>query len=102
MDEIKNDLEEVTKDRCMCEEDILNDILMSEKNISNNYSIAINEMSNKFLYKKILSIFTDTKDMARDIYNLMFSKGWYTITPETEDKISTSLDKYKGKKKELS
>ena len=34
-----------------------------------------------------MSIFDDTKDMARDIYNLMFTKGWYTITPEEDTKI---------------
>ena len=42
---------------------------------------------NKFLYKEVISIFEDTKDMARDIYNLMFTKGWYTITPEEDTKI---------------
>ena len=102
MEEIKNKCEQTPKDECMSEEDILNDILLSEKSISNSYSVAINEMSNKYLYKKVMDIFEDTKDIARDIFNLMFSKGWYTLTPEEENKITKSYNKYSDKLKELS
>ena len=59
-------------------------------------------MSNKYLYKKVMSIFEDTKDMARDIYNLMFSKGWYSITQEDEKNIEKSYTKYSKKLSELS
>lgn len=99
---IKNECEKITKNECLNEEDILNDIMLSEKNISNSYSIAINEMSNKYLYKKIIDIFEDTKDMARDIYNLMFSKGWYSITQEDEKNIDKAYTKYSDKLSELS
>ena len=102
MKQIKNEETKIQKDECLNDEDILNDILLSEKNISNSYSVAINEMSNKYLYKKIMSIFEDTKDMARDIYNLMFTKGWYTITPEEDTKIEKSYTKYSNKMNELS
>ena len=102
MAKIENKKKEVSKGKEMNDKDILNDILLSEKNISNSYSVAINEMSNKYLYKKIMSIFDDTKDMARDIYNLMFTKGWYTITPEEDTKIEKSYTKYSNKMNELS
>jgi spore coat protein CotF len=102
MKEIKNEKEEINKDECMNDEDLLNDIMLCEKNISNSYSVAINEMSNKYLYKKIMNIFEDTKDLARDIFNLMFSKGWYILTPEEENKITKSYTKYSDKLKELS
>lgn len=102
MKEIKNEKQDVIKDECLNDEDILNDIMLCEKNISNSYSVAINEMSNKYLYKKIMDIFEDTKDMAREIFNLMFSKGWYTLMPEDENKISKSYTKYSDKLKELS
>lgn len=102
MKEIKNDKQEISKDECLNDEDLLNDIMLCEKNISNSYSVAINEMSNKYLYKKVMDIFEDTKDIARDIFNLMFSKGWYTLTPEEENKITKSYTKYSDKLKELS
>lgn len=88
-------------ENCMNEEDLLNDILLCEKNISNCYSVAINEMSNKVLYKKITDIFVDTKNIARDIYNYMYSMGWYDVTSETEKKIEDSYNKYKNKYDEL-
>ena len=65
----------------LTEEDILNDVMLCEKNISNNYSIAINEMSNSKLYKKVMSIFEDTKELARDIFNLMYSYSYNCILP---------------------
>lgn len=102
MKEIKNELQEQIKDTCMCDEDILNDVMLCEKNISNSYSVAINEMSNKYLYKEIMKIFDDTKNIARDIFNLMFSKGWYTLTPEEDAKIEKSYKKYSQKLEELS
>ncbi|MDD6272248.1 MAG: spore coat protein [Bacilli bacterium] len=85
----------------LTEEDILNDVLLSEKNISNCYSIAINEMSNAKLYKKIMSIFEDTKDISRDMFNLMYQNGWYQLESEDETKIETSFDKYNKKYEEL-
>lgn len=101
MKEIKCEKEELEKTCCMNDEDILNDIMMCEKNISNNYSVALNEMSNKTLYKEILKLFEDTKDIAREIFNLMFSKGWYTLTPEDDKKIEKSYQKYTEKLNEL-
>ena len=71
--------------------------MLSEKNISNNYSVAINEMSNKILYKKVMDIFEDTKDIARDIFNYMYSMEWYTLTSEEETKIEDSYNQYKSK-----
>lgn len=102
MKEIKNEKQEISKDECLNDEDLLNDIMLCEKNISNSYSVAINEMSNKYLYKKVIDIFEDTKDIARDIYNLMFSKGWYSITQEDEKNIEKSYTKYSNKLSELS
>ena len=49
-----------------------------------------------------MSIFEDTKDMARDIFNLMFEKGWYTIPVEEDKKIEKSYTKYNNKFSELS
>ena len=85
----------------LVEEDVLNILLLFEKNLSNNYSVAINEMSNKILYKKIMDIFEDTKDMAREIYNIMYAKGYYNLTSETETKIEKSFTKYSKKLEDL-
>ena len=86
---------------CLTEEDILNYILLSEKTISNNYSVALSEMSNDKLYKKVMNIFMDTKDIAREIYIFMYNNGMYDICSEDDTKINESCMKYEDKKSEL-
>ena len=44
-------------------------------------------MSNKVLYKKIFKIFKETKALARELYDLAFVKGWYTLETADETKI---------------
>lgn len=102
MEEIKNEKESVIKSKCMSEEDILNDILMSEKNISNNYGVALNEMSNKQLFKIVFELLSESKNITRDIYNLAFEKGWYTVKTESESEITKAENKFRSKLKELS
>lgn len=102
MEEIKNEKKPTVKSKSMSEEDILNDILMCEKNISNNYSIAVDEMSNKQLYKIVLEILNDSKNVARELYNLAFEKGWYSIKTESDTEIDKAHNEYKSKSKELS
>ncbi len=52
MAKVQNQKSQVVSSKEMNEMDYLNDVLQCEKNISNNYSIAIDEMSNKVLFKK--------------------------------------------------
>ena len=42
--------------------------------MSNNYSIALNEMSNDYLYKDLLTIFEETQNTQRRLFNLLFKK----------------------------
>ena len=88
-----------TKD--MNDKDILNDILFCLKNVSNNYSVAIDEMSNKYLYKEIYKIFNETKQKAREAYELAFSNGWYTLEKAESQKINDAVTKMTKQKKEL-
>lgn len=102
MEEIKNEKENVAKSKCMSVEDIINDILMCEKNISVNYGISANEMSNKQLYKLVLEMLTESKNMARQLYNFAFEKGYYTVKTESETELDKTYKEYKQKLKELS
>lgn len=102
MEEIKNECDNVKKGRCMCEEDIINDLLMCEKNISDNYALACNEMSNKHLYKILIGILNDSKNIARDLYNFAFEKGWYSVNTASESEINKAYKEYQKKSEELS
>lgn len=92
---------EVSSTKEMNDKDVLNDVLLTLKNVSNNYSIAIDEMSNKYLYKEVFKIFNDTKNKAREAYELAFNNGWYSLEEAEEQKINQALTKMNKSKKEL-
>ena len=85
----------------MNDKDYLNSILELEKNMSNNYSIALNEASNDDLYEDYFAFFEDTKDMARDIYNLMFKNGWYTLEKAEDTKIQEKINCFQTEMNDL-
>ena len=75
----------------MNDKDYLTTVLELEKNLSNNYSWALNEASNDYLYEDYFGMFEDTKDMSREIFNLLFQKGWYSLEKAEEDKIDEKI-----------
>ncbi|MBQ3142305.1 MAG: spore coat protein [Bacilli bacterium] len=101
MKKIKNEKTEVTKNKKINDEDILNEILMNEKNMSNNYSIALDEMSNNNLFKEVMKLFNSSKNLAREAYNLAFKNGWYILTTADEKEITSAYDKNSKRLKEL-
>lgn len=100
-DKVSAPMTEVPTNKEMNDKDILNDILLTLKDVSNNYSLAIDEMSNKELYKEIYEIFNETKAAARAAFELAFSKGWYTLELAQTSKIKEASQKFKKAKKEL-
>ncbi len=101
MKKVENKKTPTSKLKSMNDSDILNDILSSEKSMSNNYSYAIDEMSNKTLFKKVLDIFKDTKNAARVVFELSFRKGWYSLEKAEKNKITQAYDKANKQVKEL-
>ena len=101
MKKVENKKTPTSKVKSMNDEDILNDILSNEKSMSNNYGYAIDEMSNKVLFKKIMDIFKDTKNAARNAFELSFEKGWYTLEKAEKNKIKQAYDKANKQVKEL-
>lgn len=90
--EIKNSQKEVPSGIKMNDRDYLNSILEIEKNMSNNYSIALNEASNDYLYEDYFSMLEDSKDMARELYNLMFKNGWYSLEEIDNTKLDNKIN----------
>ena len=99
--EIKNPQVEVSTGINMNDRDYLTSVLELEKNMSNNYSIALNEASNDFLYEDFFVFLEDTKDAARELYNLMFQNGWYSIEVAQEQKINEKINSFNQKLVEL-
>ena len=90
--EIKNSQKEVPSGIKMNDRDYLNSILELEKNMSNNYSIALNEASNDYLYEDYFSMLEDSKDMSRELYNLMFKNGWYSLEEIDNTKLDNKIN----------
>lgn len=98
---IENPKVEVPETIEMNDRDYINDILETEKNMSDNLSIALNEASNNTLYEEIFSIFTETKNCQRELYNMMFKKGWYSLEKSEENKITQKCNELSQKLNQL-
>lgn len=88
---ISNTKVEVPTTNKMNDKDCLGAILEVEKSIVKNYSVCLTEASNEDLYSDYRDMFDDASDMQRQIYNMMFKKGWYSIETAEETKIDEKL-----------
>lgn len=93
---IQNPETPIQKTPQMNDRDFINDILQTEKYLTGAYSIALNEASHDALYQDILAICTETQNAQRDLYNLMFKKGWYTIEAAEAQKLQQSYQQFQG------
>ncbi|WP_019243833.1 MULTISPECIES: spore coat protein [Bacillus] len=85
----------------MNDRDFINDLLATEKHITNSYSTAMHEASHKGLYNDIFTAFTESSHLQRDIYDLMFKKGWYGIQQADAQGISQSYQQFNGYKSQF-
>ena len=89
---VQNPKTEVPANSDMNDRDFLNDILESEKNMSVNYTYALNEASNEELFKRIYDMFIHIKETQRNLFELSFKKGWYTLEKTEENKINEEIN----------
>ena len=89
---VQNPKTEVPANSNMNDRDFLNDILESEKNMSVNYTYALNEASNEELFKRIYDMFIHIKETQRNLFELSFKKGWYTLEKAEENKINEEIN----------
>lgn len=69
--------------------------------MSVDLSIALNEASNKKIYNDFFTIFKDVKEAQRDLYNLMFKKGWYSLEKAETEKVNEKLTEINKKMSEI-
>ncbi|MCI9433913.1 MAG: spore coat protein [Bacilli bacterium] len=98
---IENPKVEVPETIEMNDRDYINDILETEKNMSDNLSIALNEASNNTLYEEILMHFIEIKNSQRELYNMMFKKGWYSLEKAEENKVTQKCNELSQKLNQL-
>lgn len=93
---IQNPKTETPNTPQMNERDFLNDVLATEKYMTTSYSIALHEASHQSLFDDLLTIYTETEKAQRDIYNLMFKKGWYHVDAENPQNLQQSYQQFQG------
>ena len=70
------------------DKDYINSLLSCLKEMSKNYFMAMNEASNESLYEKYKEVFFVLTSLQREVYELMFRKGWYSLENVDTQKIS--------------
>ncbi|GER70533.1 hypothetical protein BpJC7_18360 [Weizmannia acidilactici] len=80
----------------MNDRDLANDLLSMEKYMTASYNTAMNEASHEALYRDLLSIFTETQNQQRKLYELMFKRGWYSLEAAEQQKLQQSYQQHQG------
>ena len=70
------------------DKDYLNSVLSSLKEMEKNYATVLTEASNEYLFGKYENMFNDIKNLQRDVYELAFKNGWYTLEKAEDNKIT--------------
>lgn len=93
---IQNPKTQVPESSQMSDRDFINDILTTEKHMTGSYSTALNEASHESLYKDLNQIFNETQDCQRQLFNVMFKKGWYSFDAADQQQLNQSYQQFSG------
>ena len=81
--------------------DILNDALSTEKYLCHSYETAMHEASHDALYQLIFTQLRNVSKQQRSFYELLFTHGWYTVTPADSQEIQQVVQQFQGYKQQL-
>ncbi len=81
--------------------DILNDILSSTKELYKLYSTFSTEVSNEDTLFTIEEAECEIRNIQRDTFNLLYSKGWYQVQSDTNKNVSATYNQFLKSKKDL-
>ena len=70
------------------DKDYITCLLTTLKEMEKNYVTAMTEASNEHLYQSYTSVFTKITNLQREVYELMFRKGWYSLELAEQQKIT--------------
>lgn len=80
----------------MNDRDYLENIFFLEQELSNMYSNLLTKVSNDYLYEDFFELFEDSKDISRDIYDLLFKNGWLEVEKASNVEINDLNSKLNG------
>ena len=85
--EISNPKTEVSKGKSINDKDYMNSLLSCLKEIVKNYATVLTEVSNETLYNEYKAMFDEYSSLQREVYELMFRKGWYMLEKAEQQKL---------------
>ena len=86
--QIQNQKTEVPSGIKLNDKDYLNSLLSCLKEMVKNYSVALTEASCESLYTTYKTMFDKYIDLQREVFELAFRKGWYTLETAEATKVS--------------
>lgn len=89
--QISNPKVEVPTGIACNDKDYLNSLLSCLKEMSKNYVMAMTEASNESLFETHKQVFLTLISLQREVYELMFRKGWYILEKSDTQKINQKL-----------
>lgn len=96
--QISNPKVEVSKGMTLNDKDYISCLLSTLKEMSKNYVIAMTEASCESLYNVYKHSFENISALQREVYEVMFRKGWYVLekcdTNKINSKYQTLLQEY--------
>ena len=98
---IKNNEVSVPKTAEMNDRDFINDMLATEKYMTASYSTALNEVSNQTLYQDLATIFKETQDCQRRLFEVMFKNGWYSLEIADQQKMQQAYQQFSSYKSQF-
>ncbi len=78
----------------MNDRDFVNDILANEKYLTDGLNVFAREASHKELYDDIKNILIETHDCEREIFNVMFEEGFYSLQPAEKKEIRKARQQF--------
>ena len=75
----------------MTDKEYMMDTLDTLKSLSVNMTYALNEASCDKLYKEYLKMFENINKETKEVFDLAYKLGYYTLEKETNTKIKSSV-----------
>lgn len=93
---IQNPEAQIPKTPEMNDRDFINDMLATEKYMTAGYNVFLDEASHESLYQSVLQIYTETQNCQRELFNLMFKKGWYSFDAADPQSLQQDYQQFQG------
>lgn len=98
---ISNPKTEVPTGIKLNDKDYMDSTLSTLKEMEKNFTVALTEASNEVLFSKYKEMFEEIKSFQREVYELMFRKGWYELEKAETNKINEKYNKLQKEFNEL-